>query len=37
MHVEMAVKLSLKKINLKAEMTMEPDAESNYTPAEKTA
>lgn len=26
-----------KKINLKAEMTMEPDAESNFTPAEKTA
>ena len=34
-HVETVVKLSLKKDTPRIEVTMEPDAESNYTPAEK--
>ena len=34
-HVETVVKLSLKKDTPKIEVTMEPSAESNYTPAEK--
>lgn len=34
-HVEMVVKLSLKKDTPKIEVTMEPDEESNYTPQEK--
>ena len=34
-HVETVVKLSLKKDTPKIEVTMEPDEESNYTPAEK--
>lgn len=34
-HVETVVKLSLKKDTSKIEITMEPDAESNYTPTEK--
>lgn len=34
-HVEMMVKLSLKKDTPRIEETMEPDEESNYTPKEK--
>lgn len=34
-HVETVVKLSLKKDTPKIEVTMEPSAESNYTPTEK--
>ena len=34
-HVEMVVKLSLKKDTPKIEVTMEPYEESNYTPEEK--
>ena len=34
-HTETVVKLSLKKDTPRIEVTMEPDAESNYTPAEK--
>ena len=34
-YVETVVKLSLKKDTPRIEVTMEPDAESNYTPAEK--